>query len=381
MYTCAAQTAYSTGRYERIETLVSEIFKNSRELLHQLKASIALMESFVARNQTKRAFDFGLEILQDSKRVSMPSKVSRCRYLWNILKLKKVLRQFTDGQIKALQKLHDEELHHLMRMMNFLSVYALYCRPFYGPYLSIQVVFLTIKNGLCSFSATAFAMLGVFFCNHFGDIKLGFRLAQLSLDLIEELDDADARTRILYWTHCYIFALKEPMENVLTPLLTGHREGLANGDVEVGMLCAAAYTALSINASIPLSTVIEDGEIFLKLMESYRQTNVVQFMSVNLQFCLNMASAECDNPVELSGRYMNEELFRTRQSVNNPLAIAVLDKATIQVACFFSRLQSRRGDFKEIHKEGYGRFYSIPSRGRFPLFRDMFCWTRQFQRC
>ena len=70
------------------------------------------------------------------------------------------------------------------------------------------------------------------------------------------------------------------------------------------MLCAAAYTALSINASIPLSTVIEDGEIFLKLMESYRQTNVVQFMSVNLQFCLNMVSAECDNPVELSGIYI-----------------------------------------------------------------------------
>lgn len=356
LYTAAAQVAYSTGRYERVHLLVEEVFQNARESRHGLKACIAWMESLVAKNDTQRAFEFGLKVLRDSGRVTIPKNVGTLTIIWDLLKVKRILRQNSDNKIKSLPRLCDEEFFDLMTVMGLVTGYALYCRPLFAPFLAMRVVLLAFKNGICEPAATSFALLGSLFCNHFGDVELGYRLAQLGLDLNELLKSYEWQTRTLLLVHSYVFVIRGAVADQLAPLLTGHREGIAHGNIESAMLCAAMNTAISLSASVPLKLVIADAEVFLKVMKSYRQTTIIQFLLPHMQFALNMANRNCDNPVDLSGEVMNEARFRTERAANNPLAIAALDNRKVKIACYFQEYKVGEAAAERISRKAIDGF-------------------------
>lgn len=101
------------------------------------------------------------------------------------------------------------------------------------------------------------------------------------------------------------------------------------------MLSAAQYAGMAICASVPLNRLMQDMEMFKRLMEIQKQHTVLLFLIPNYQFARNM-SLSTDHPLLLDGELMSEtEFMATARATGNAPLIAFLLTMKVQLSSYF----------------------------------------------
>lgn len=101
------------------------------------------------------------------------------------------------------------------------------------------------------------------------------------------------------------------------------------------MLSAAQYAGMAICASVPLNRLMQDMEMFKRLMETQKQHTVLLSLIPNYQFARNM-SLSTDHPLLLDGELMSEtEFMATARATGNAPLIAFLLTMKVQLSSYF----------------------------------------------
>jgi predicted ATPase len=113
-------------------------------------------------------------------------------------------------------------------------------------FVFLRMMRLTLKNGLCKFSPSAFANFGMILAA-IGEYKEGYEFGRVALELHDHLEDSRAciasTTAIV---ESCLSHLRKPLYDSLAPLLEGHQVGMQTGEIEFAALCLSGHGGLSI---------------------------------------------------------------------------------------------------------------------------------------
>ena len=353
LYNAAAEVEYCIGNFDRMDELIDEVLQNGRTNQDKMRATMTRIFAQSSRDQLNEATKLGLATLRDLS-VSLPPRVSLIRLIFQAARTKRMLRKLSDEEILNLPSMVDKDKLMAIRVMNLVLAATVFASPTLTVEISLLLIRMTLKDGISGDSCVGFAVASWLFCFVLNDVEVGFRLARLSLRILEKFNAHEWLARVSPSLYGLTFSLVEPLRQQLKPLLLAHRVGLGTGDIEQSLISAGFYALISLRSSAPLDELISNAKPFLHLAKLHKQTKSVHYIAPTVQSAINLAHPS-DTPWVLTGEVMDEELtLRESIEANNEVNIKSFYIAKMNILCIFHQFEQAEKIPKIMNQYGNG---------------------------
>src|SRR5664280_1886044 len=117
--TNAADAAYLSGQYDKVDDLVNAILTNSRSLIDSAKGYEINIKKLIAQNKPLEAVELGLKILKKFG-INLPLKPGKLQVTKDLLQTKFLLRNKSMDYFNNLPEMKDAEKNAAMRILSCL---------------------------------------------------------------------------------------------------------------------------------------------------------------------------------------------------------------------------------------------------------------------
>jgi predicted ATPase len=111
-----------------------------------------------------------------------------------------------------------------------MFLHSILVRPHLSAFVSLKMIKLTLKHGLCFLSPLAFAVFGVRCIQYFPDTDNAFRFGNLGLELLDNFQVREYLPRVYVAYYAGIVQWKYPLQACLDHLIQAQRVGMQTGD-------------------------------------------------------------------------------------------------------------------------------------------------------
>jgi predicted ATPase/serine phosphatase RsbU (regulator of sigma subunit)/tRNA A-37 threonylcarbamoyl transferase component Bud32 len=339
LHTNAAEAAYLNGDFAETERLVERILHHAKSVLDCVPAYRARINAYTAQNNLQAAIDtivvalgrLGEKLPRHPNRLRVGLELLHTRF-WSV-------GRRSLKQLEHLPPMTDPYKLAVVQLAGAGGLAATNTDPLLIAILALRVVNLVVQYGSSPMSTVQGIAYGVMLRVGLGDINGAYRFSQVSLNLLERLNDRYYKTLTLVAYESCIRHWKEPLRDSLPVLLKTYQEGLELGNQEFGCLSASVYCIHQLVLGEPLATVVASFEDYHTQLLRFNQVAIADHMRPWHQLALNLQGSATapEHPVsdrptlhQLAGSAFNESemlpLLRQNQ-LGIPLFYAYIAKA------------------------------------------------------
>ncbi|KAL9181855.1 hypothetical protein ACHAXT_012198 [Thalassiosira profunda] len=275
------------------------VVHNARNTLDKMRCYNIQLSRLAYSKQGKLAYLMCMDILGELGCNIPRNSISQTAYA--VLALKSV-KEISDEALHSLPTMSDPTLLARIGILRKLSTFALFCgEKFVMIIAACRMYDLSLKNGLCPLSTSAFTFLAVVRCA-LGDVRGGTRLADQALSLLSRFEDSKSELShtlmVVYfmikpWTVGYASCRKH--------LHQSYKVGLECGDTESGALAICSYLIASFFGGTDLRQIVADVQRYLPQVKDLGRDEQADRIAVILQACQCLMGQAAD-PTEMSGK-------------------------------------------------------------------------------
>jgi len=285
-----AQAACALGNVKMVKYLASKIHANSRKYEHELPSLYFTAKTLRESALYEEAKDCSLGVLRNLGQ-HVVTLMNNDSLVTRIQKTKSMLVILDDAAILSMKQVEEDRVIWTMKFYLELIYTLQHMQSSKMVTISIQMMDMTLNNGLCCTSPLAFAIFGYLIVS-LGDPFLGYRMGKLAINLMRKLDLvvdlSSTLTSIVYglisWAH-------EPFQSIAEMHLAGHSSGNQSGDVSAAGWNYQQYLILSFVSGEKLPTVKSKALSFAKTQLAQKQKPVAyNALSIYFHSCALMGS-------------------------------------------------------------------------------------------
>ena len=241
LYTVAVESLGYLGNTTEIEKYYAEVTElPDRPLLDKLPVYGAMISHLEGRkSKPEEALHLLLDLLGQLGCNFPKYQMSRgIATITRLTKMKRKISILNMGDIMMKLPVMRDPVHlETMRLLDSLSSTAYMAGR--SDIMALAILFLsrmTLKHGLCDYSAPAFAFLALLFHAALGDLQLASKSGKFANLLLEKNQCKNTVSRTLmvllaYGSMCWT----EPIPSLIPTLLVGYETGLSTGDTKNAM--------------------------------------------------------------------------------------------------------------------------------------------------
>jgi hypothetical protein len=284
-----------------------------------------------------------------------PRRPTKLHVIRGYLRITRIFQKFSDDGLLDLPVMTDETQITICKTIQSVSTILFFSKnKDVLPLLWFRIIEKTIAFGVSSHSCAAFTFFGVFL-GHMNDSKGAHRVSRLSLSLCEKFGDDRVVTLVHLCHYYFCHHLRDPIQSAIGPLMNAYTLGMKVGSVHFALLSALSSCNSYFYSGLTLRYVEQD---LCKLTTAMKECNskVVVDRAVPLyQVVLILTGSDKpENPLELTGRAMNEEAliaeFKETENLQGEisflrwkfLACAFLGNSHEATLALHQRLQTKR---------------------------------------
>ncbi|MFZ5571469.1 MAG: trifunctional serine/threonine-protein kinase/ATP-binding protein/sensor histidine kinase [Thermodesulfobacteriota bacterium] len=305
----AAETAYLSTAYEKLERFTAETIRRARCLEDTIRACEVCIRSSMARNRLKEAVETGLQLLSRMG-VRFPEKPSVRSVFSGLLHTRLALYGKTIEELADKPRMTDAGLLAMLRIMESISTAVYYSRPSLLPLLVTKMTRLSIRYGISPGSPYHYAAYGLILCSA-GNIEAGFRFGQLAMALQGRLKTSVHPAKTGLVVNGFILHWKIHAENGLPQLLAVYRTGIGSGDSEFAAHALMLYCWSAFQVRMNLEEIDLEIEGHVETLRSMKQESQLQLALMCRQTVQNLLRAE-KTPGRLNGDVYSEDRMLPR---------------------------------------------------------------------
>ncbi|MDX2242073.1 MAG: SpoIIE family protein phosphatase, partial [Leptolyngbyaceae cyanobacterium bins.302] len=301
----AAEATYLNGEFAETERLVKQIFKHAKDVLDCVNAYQAQAGAYTAQNNLESAI---YTILDATRRLGepLPRHPNRLRVGLELLYTRFwVVGRRSMKELEALPPMTDPYKLATVNLLGSAALAAINAAPLLVGVLALRVVNLVVRYGSSPSSAVQGAAYGVMLRAGLGDIEGAYRFGQLSLRMLEQLNDRIYRTMTIVAHESCIRHWKEPLRPSLPVVLAAYQEGLELGNLEFSLVAAQVYCIHSFILGEPLADVEKSFQEYISQMRQFNLIGIVYQTQPWHQLVLNL-QGQASDPTRLMGTAFNE---------------------------------------------------------------------------
>jgi predicted ATPase/class 3 adenylate cyclase/predicted Ser/Thr protein kinase len=304
MTTNAADAAYLSGQYDKVDKLVSVVLKNSKSLKDSAKGYEINIKKLIAQNKPLEAVETGLNILHKMG-INLPLKPGRFHVLNGLLQTKFLLRNKSKDYFDNLQEMRDEERNAEMRILSDISSASYFAVPNLVPLLVFKMVSLTVKHGLSRKSPFSFAAYGYILSVYLNEINKGITFGDIALHLAKKIHAEELLGSILVTSNIFLKHWRQPLPETIPDLDRAFKSALESGDNEYASYAAHNIVYQMFIIGSPLQDLSKKAELLQQKIERFKQNLTLKRLQLFRQSISNLLE-ETENPDVLIGKIFDE---------------------------------------------------------------------------
>ncbi len=361
LHLAAAESAYLSTEFERMEELAQIVLEKAESLLDKIQIYEVKIQAYTAQNKQLDALATGREAL-GLLGVNLPEQPS-FEHIQN--GLGELFFRLTDQRIEALSelpKMSNPDKKAAMRILNSAIAPAYQSAPLLLPLLVFEEVKLSLDYGNTDESTYAYACYGLILCGIVGDIETGHQFGQLALTVLAQFENQKLKARTMMVVNNNVRLWKEPLQHTVAPLLIAYESGLETGDVEYAVLCAYNYCINSYFAGKELGQLEAEMSSYSLLMEKLKQTNTLNYQKMYWQVVSHLIRG-ADHPQQLVGELYNEfTMLPLHEQTSDRYALCCLYLHKLILSYLFRQSQSafENAGMTAQYLDGLTAVYPLP---------------------
>jgi histidine kinase len=238
--TDAAEAAYLSGEYDKVDKLLNDLQQHSKSLTDSVKGYEIDIKKLIAQNKTLDAVKLGLQILQKMG-IRLPLRPGKLTVLKDLLQTKLLLRNKTIDYFDSLPEMKEPEKNAAMRILSDIISASFFAVPNLVPLLVFKMVSLTVKHGLSRKSPFSFVAYGYILSVFLNEKDKGIRFGEIALHLAKKINAEEVTGSILLTYNTFLVHWRKPFAELHADLEKAFKNSLEYGDHEY-----ASYTAHNI---------------------------------------------------------------------------------------------------------------------------------------
>ncbi|MEG4375549.1 MULTISPECIES: AAA family ATPase [unclassified Microcoleus] len=304
-YREAAEAEYLNANLERAEILCDRTLQKAKTILEQVNLYVLKIRLNLAKNQIKSALDTGLQILE----------------ILGVTISQSPPQELNIEELATLPKMIDP--YKLAAMELLVLIFPPAC--FAESPLSLPILYTTIElsrqygnSPQCTF---AYSIYGAMVSWLIPDIDFAYQLGKLSLQVLEQLDAKEFRSKILVNVSICITHFKKHTRETIKPLRQAINSGLEFGDIEYACHAADYYCAHLFFNGEHLDYVQEQQKHYIDFADNFSQEYQFYLLKIIGQLVANLRGIT-DNSLILTGEFLNEgEAIAYLTKINNLMSL------------------------------------------------------------
>ncbi|WP_199350893.1 trifunctional serine/threonine-protein kinase/ATP-binding protein/sensor histidine kinase [Haliangium ochraceum] len=173
------------------------------------------------------------------------------------------------------------------------------------PIAICRLMQLSMKYGLTSASAYGCINYGLLLC-YIPDFDGAVDFGRVSLAIADRFGQKDVLARTYVYAHLHLMHWKEPLSQLIAPMLSSYRFGMDAGDRFHASVGATTLCIIRFLAGAPLSPLLADMGRYGELAEQLHQPMILSWHQPYEQAALNL-TRETEDPCAFVGPVYDEE--------------------------------------------------------------------------
>lgn len=305
LYLEIAEAAYLSGRFDEMEQSAEIILQHATRLLDKIKIYEIKIQAYMAQNRILDAIDmarFALELLK----INLPKNPNLLQILFSVLKTRLYLAfKGVDNLINQPEVSNEEQMAAMRILLHSLSAVYL-ASPKLLPILISKQIDLSLKYGHFPISGAAYGSYGIILCGVLGDIKTGYKMGELALNLLDKSPNQIMQGRIIYYVNAFVIHWRQHLKYSLNPLQNSYQRCLETGDLEYAGYAVIVYCCNAFYRGCELSVLVQEIAALNKSLQALKQTTPLNYNQILHQSILNLIEPS-ENPYYLMGEVYNEK--------------------------------------------------------------------------
>jgi histidine kinase len=361
--TDAAEAAYLSGGYEKVDKLVNNLLKHTRSLIDSAKGYEINIKKLIAQNKPLEAVELGLNILRKMG-INLPLKPGKLQVLKDLAQIKLLLRNKSMDYFNSLPEMKDAEKNAAMRILSDISSASFFAVPSLVPLLVFKMVSLTVKHGLSRKSPFSFAAYGYILSVYLNEIDRGISFGEIALHLAKKINAEELIGSILVTSNIFLVHRRKPLIDTIHDLDKSFKSALESGDNEYSSYAAHNIVYQLFIMGYSLSELSKKAETLELKIEKFKQDLTLRRLQLFRQSIANLIQVTA-NPDILTGEIFDEsEMDITDVTKSNEIYFQNLYLQKLYLALIFNLDNNARKyvDLAERFQE------SVKGTALYPLF-------------
>lgn len=284
----AAQAFYVAERFEDARATAETILQHATDREERVEAHNVLIGIGVAEQRFVDATQYAIGVLALELGVRLPRNPSLARVMATLARTGLLLSRHRNDALRALPRMSDPSRLDAMAMLMKTATNAYWGNPNLVPVIASTMVRISLRQGNTGLSAYGYALTGMVLTNALGAIPLGYRLGQLSMELLEQTGDWHliGKTGLLW--HGFIRHSTDPLRVCAADVLECYDRALDGGDVENAVYCGTVAYYADLLAGRPLDRIATRYADYLPALLGSAQQQTILALKVWIQVAANL---------------------------------------------------------------------------------------------
>lgn len=362
-----AKTELVIGNFDGCKEAMREALQHSKTTEMRVKALYLDMEARIANNELDQLVPSVNRVLEELG-VKMPKRVTQRHVIFNLLKVKMMLRGRSDKQILALPTMDDQKTSTAIQVLTYLSTHSLLCdNEDQAVYSALKAMKLTLKWGLSPSSSMAFVIYGIVE-ETIGNHDAAYRFGKLALKLLQSRYCKSSVCATVGFTLTLLTYRKEPFSDITQELFAAGNIGFEIGDIVYGTFCSAHSCLFDVILGSNLHKLEQSLRYTMNQIGDGRQGAMLLWCKPALQYVLNLQRhpGNWDEVLILTAMHEDDFMLAVRKA-NHPV-LAVIAMIVKSMLAVFFRYFEDASDYCDM-METFGKAAKM-SHGQVP---SLFC--------
>ncbi|BCL38554.1 AAA family ATPase [Nostoc sp. MS1] len=315
LHTAAAEAAYLSGNFERMDALTEEVLQNTRKTIDQVQVYAIKIQAAIARDQLLAASQLGLQVLK-LLGITLPYNPGKPQIMLGLLKTKLALVGKPISTLAELPELTHPSKLAAIRILASIASATYLAAPNVFPLTVFKQVEISAKYGNAAESAFAYATYGLILCGVVGDLAGGYKFGELALQVLDRFHGQHLQARTLFVVNSFVRHWQEPLQNTIASLHAAFQVGRNTGDTEYAAFCANTCTMHSYFSGQNLAELDECLAIYVEAIQQFKKQPIVTLVQLYRQAVANLQGKNA-NPGELVGEFYDATVMLPQHIESN----------------------------------------------------------------
>ena len=170
LHNVAIEVCYCVAHFDELDKLVNAILSNVRSFTDSLHARSSYIYSRGSRGHSVDAIDNALELLKELDE-GIPWYPSTLQVMVAFRRTKNLLKKQSHESLLRLPPLQDHQKLYAMRILNLITLHALYARPTLLPLVVAHMIEITLEYGVCDMASVGFSYYGMLLSRYVSRVR------------------------------------------------------------------------------------------------------------------------------------------------------------------------------------------------------------------